>query len=287
MKHKIYVAGVFAMICLVSCSTSIEQERRITVTIEPQRYFAEQLAGDLFEFTTMVPPGLSPESYDPTPQQMTQLAHSRAYFAIGKIGFENVWLDRLKENNPQTLFFDNSEGIDWIVAESHEEHSGHHHSAEDPHIWISPHEVQIIIRNMYHALVQLDPENAAVYQSNYEKLTKEIDEIASQVEEYLNRAPVKSFVIYHPALTYLARDYGLKQYAIENEGKEPSPEQLKSLVDRIKREKIRTVFIQQEFDRKNAEIIARETGCRLEPIYTLSYQWKEEMVRIAKILADE
>ena len=85
----------------------------------------------------------------------------------------------------------------------------------------------------------------------------------------------------------MARDYGLTQYAIETEGKEPSPEQLRQLVDFAQKESIRTVFIQQEFDRKNAEIIARETGCRVAIINPLSYQWSEELIRIAKILSDE
>jgi zinc transport system substrate-binding protein len=88
-------------------------------------------------------------------------------------------------------------------------------------------------------------------------------------------------------LTYFAHDYGLTQYPMEIDGKEPTPEQMKKLVDVAGEKGIKTIFIQQEFDRKNAEIMARETGCRLVVINPLSYHWSEEMIRIAKSLCDE
>ncbi|GHV59860.1 zinc ABC transporter substrate-binding protein [Bacteroidia bacterium] len=274
---------------LVACSGQPIQENRIMVTIEPQRYFAEQLADSLFEIMTMVPVGSSPESYDPTPREMMQLAKSKAYFCIGHIGFENAWLHRLKSNHPQVRFFDNSKGIHWISGDHH-----HHdaidndsHSHIDPHTWPSPVEARMIAQNMFAALSKIDPKHTDTYRENLERLLLEIDETDQIVRSYLSHSSQKSFIIYHPALTYFARDYGLTQYAIETEGKEPSPEQLKQLVDLAKKESIRTVFIQQEFDRKNAEIIARETGCRLEVINPLSYHWREEIIRIAKILSDE
>jgi zinc transport system substrate-binding protein len=270
------------------------------VTIEPQRYFVEQLVDSLFEIVTLVPPGSSPESYDPTPREMMQLAHSKAYFCIGHIGFENAWLDRLKRNNPQVVFFDNGLGIDWIRGEHcHEAEEGDLHAHKDshsgidphahidPHTWPSPVEARIIVRNMAAALLEIDPEHADVYRRNLEKLLAEIDAVDRQVRALLAHSPQKAFIIYHPSLTYFARDYGLTQYAIETEGKEPSPMQLRLLVDLAKRNSIRTVFIQQEFDRKNAEIVARETGCRLEVIRPLAYDWGEEVVRIANILGNE
>jgi zinc transport system substrate-binding protein len=285
--HKYFICFFGAVLLFSACSTRTEQSNRITVTIEPQRYFAERLTDALFEIQTMVPPGTSPESYDPSPRQMAQLAESKAYFCIGHIGFENAWLDRLKQNNPRLLFFDNSQGIHFSLH-AHDENERHnHHDAIDPHTWTSPKEVRIIVQNMAEALVEIDPAHSAVYQRNLEKLLTEIDEVDKTIQEYLSRSTQKAFIIYHPALTYFAQDYGITQYAIEMDGKEPSPEQLKKLTDTAKAATIKTVFIQQEFDQKNAEIIARETGCRLVVINPLSYQWKEEMVRIAKILSDE
>ncbi|MCL1938493.1 MAG: zinc ABC transporter substrate-binding protein [Candidatus Azobacteroides sp.] len=273
---------------LFSCTGKVQQENRITVTIEPQRYFAEQLAHPFFEVVALVPPGTSPETYDPTPQQMAFLAKSKAYFCIGHIGFERAWLNKLKQTNPQLSFFDNSEGIEPIVSESPLHDSPNRlEEGIDPHTWTSPKQALKIAENMHKALAVIDAEHRSAYRENFEKLSREINATDQKVESYLRSSSQKAFIIYHPALTYFARDYGLIQYAIEAEGKEPSPEQLKHLVDRAKKENIRTVFVQQEFDQKNAEIIARETGCRLVEINPLSYRWSEEILRIAKALSDE
>jgi zinc transport system substrate-binding protein len=219
---------------------------------------------------------------------MMQVAQSKAYFCIGKIGFENAWLDRLKSNHPQVKFFDNSIGIDWISDEhGHEGASEADLHGQDPHTWPSPVEARIIVCNMADALREIDPEHGEVYERNLERLVEEIDAVDRQVRALLEKSSQRAFIIYHPSLTYFARDYGLRQYAIETEGKEPSPGQLRQLVDLAKRESIRTVFIQQEFDRKNAEILARETGCRLEVIRPLAYDWAGEVIRVAKILSDE
>jgi len=263
----------------IACSAPVKPDRRITVSIEPQRYFVDCLVDTLFDVQALVPPGSSPENYDPDPQQMAQLARSQAYFLIGNIGFETVWKTRLQANNPQVRFFDNSADVIPIADDAHGQ-------SADPHTWTSPKQARIIVQNMYQALLQLDSENQIHYRRNLEKLLAVIDTTDREVSDLLAQAPQKSFIIYHPALSYLARDYGLTQYAIEHDGKEPSPNHLKQLVDIAQAEHIRIIFIQEEFDRKNAEIIARETGCRLVTIQTLSYHWREEILRIARILSE-
>ena len=256
------------------------------VTIEPQRYFASQLADTLFDIETMVPSGTSPETYDPSPNQMVDLAHAKAYFCIGYIGFEQAWMDKLKANQPHVKFFDNSQGISLIKTDA-QTHERHHHGNVDPHIWSSPKEALMIVNNMYKALVEIDPVHEAIYTENLRKLAENITETDEKITNILKSSSQKAFVIYHPALSYFARDYGLTQFCIENDVKEPSPEQLKNLVETVKNLGVKTIFVQQEFDRKNAEAIARETGCKLVVINPLSYEWKEEMIRIAQALADE
>lgn len=285
MKNKFFliIIGCFSFF---SCIKTYQQENRITVTIEPQRYFASQLADTFFTVETMVPPGTSPETYDPSPVQMTALARSKAYFCIGHIGFEEAWMDKLIANHPQVRFFDNSKGVELIETGAHA-HGKRHHGKTDPHIWSSPREAQTIVKNMYKALLRIDPGHATVYTKNYRQLTAQIKETDEKIADILKTSSPKAFVIYHPALSYFARDYGLVQYCIENDGKEPSPEQLKDLVETVKNLQIGTVFVQQEFDLKNAEAIAHETGCKLVVINPLAYEWNEEMIRIAHALADE
>ena len=272
---------------LFSCSNKVQQENIITVTIEPQRYFAEQLADSLFRIECMVPAGTSPETYDPTPAQMAKLARSKAYFRIGHIGFEEVWIDKLKQNYPQMPFFDNSEGISLIASEHSHSVNHAHEQGIDPHTWSSPKAARRIVQNMYEALVKIDPENKSRYAGNLQQMLEQIDTLDEKVTQLLSNSSQKAFIIYHPALTYFARDYGLTQYSIEADGKEPSPELLKTLMETAKEKGIKTVFVQQEFDRKNAELVAKETGCRLITINPLSYDWEKEIVHIAQALSDE
>ena len=102
------------------------------MTIEPQRYFAEKIAGDKFKINCVVPAGQSPETYDPTPQQMVQVGKSQGYLRIGSIGFEQAWMDNIRNNNPGLKVFDLSEGIDLLKSpEEEEEHDHHHHHHAD------------------------------------------------------------------------------------------------------------------------------------------------------------
>ncbi|WP_294469722.1 metal ABC transporter solute-binding protein, Zn/Mn family [uncultured Bacteroides sp.] len=268
----------------------------ITVTIEPQRYFTEAIAGDKFTVVSMVPKGSSPETYDPIPQQLVSLGDSKAYFRIGFIGFEQTWMDRLMNNTPHIQVFDTSKGVDLILNEdehnhSHDGHSqegnndGAHNHAVEPHIWNSTTNALILAGNTYKALSQLDKANESYYMSRYDSLCQHIQATDSLIRQELSSPEAsKSFMIYHPALTYFARDYGLHQISIEEGGKEPSPAHLKELIDLCKAEDVRVIFVQPEFDKRNAETIAQQTGTKVVPINPLSYDWQEEMLNVAKAL---
>lgn len=289
MKY-ISLFSLLLAVVLIGCQREpVSADKRvITVTIEPQRFFTEQLAGDKFTIRCMVSDGNSPETYDPTPQQLVGLAQSEAYFRIGLIGFELSWMDKLKANAPQMKVFDVSEGVDFISdeAHSHEARDGHAVGA-DPHIWNSPANARIIARNMCRALCQLDSANQNFFQARLDSLELLINHTDSLVRALLSDVPGRSFVIYHPALTYYAHDYGLRQYCIEDHGKEPSPAHLQQLIDFCRKEKIRVVFVQKEFDSRNAELIAREIGARVVTINPLNYHWDDELIRITKILTEQ
>lgn len=282
---------LLAIVGLSACQGKKEGgTRTISVTIEPQRYFAEKIAGDLFQINCVTPAGQSPETYDPTPQQMVQISQSQAYFRIGEIGFEQAWMKNLQSQNPDMVVFDLSEGMELIKneEEAHEEgeaHHHHHHGSVDPHIWTSISGARVIAQNTCQAFIKLDPENQEVYRAGYQRLIEEIDSTEAEMKQLLQPLAGTAFIIYHPALTYFAREFGLKQLCIELDGKEPSPAQLKQLLETATQSGAKVVFVQQEFDQKNAELIAKETGCRLVTINPLSYNWHDEMIRLATILA--
>lgn len=287
MKKGLIMLSLLVGICFTACTNKGKHDKRvITVTIEPHRYFVEQIAGDKFSVVSMVPKGSSPESYDPTPAQLVSLGESEAYFRIGFIGFEQVWFDRLTDNAPHMLIFDSSVGVKLISDTHHHTHGDDHKHAAggvDPHIWNSTINAQIIAENACRALCYLDKENENYYIQRYKNLKQEIKAVDDTLRTILKGAD-RSFMIYHPALAYFARDYGLHQICIEEGGKEPSPAHLKELIQTCKNEGVRVIFVQQEFDMSNAELVAKETGCKIVRINPLSFDWKGEMIRIAQAL---
>ena len=271
MKYTGIYILLTVLLLLAACTGKLTEGKVVTVTIEPQRFFAERIAGDKFVVHCVVPSGQSPETYDPTPKQMVQIGQSEAYLQIGYIGFEQVWMQKIRENNPDLKIFDVSKGMQFVKEteegehrhEGHEADDGHHHhhaGGIDPHIWSSIEGARVVAWNTLNAFIELDKENTEYYWKNYNDLLAEIDKTEAEIKRLLDPLNDRTFIIYHPALTYFAAEFELVQLCIEMDGKEPSPAQLKQLVMTARENHAKVVFIQQEFDQKNAELIAKETG---------------------------
>ena len=283
---------LLAIALLAGCSNIKDSREKpiITVTIEPLRYFTEAIAGDKFKVISMVPAGTSPETYDPTPLQMVSLSHSKAYMQIGYIGFELVNIDKLKANTPNLKYFDTSDGIELIHNQysPHKHnihHHGHIHGLIDPHIWNSTKNAEVITKNLCKALCEIDSTNFEYYTNRCDSMLKVIEETDKEIRKTLAKAN-KSFLIYHPALTYFAQEYNLKQICIEKDGKEPSPSHLKELINECKESDTKIIFMQKEFNTSNALIIAEELKASIIEINPLNYDWRNEMLKIAKSLKE-
>ena len=282
MKKLIYILTLFI---LSACGNTTQKSEKpiLTVTLEPLRYFTEAIAGNNYEVVSMVPKGSSPESYDPTPQQLVNLSKSQAYFRIGYIGFEQAWMKKLEANCPNMKVYDTSKGIDLIHDKGHWHGDHFHEGGVEPHVWNSTQNALIIADNIYQALCELDSTHQEDYRKRLDVLKQTIRQTDANVRTLLEKAD-STFLIYHPALSYFARDYGLKQVSIEEGGKEPSPAQLKTLIETCRNENVHTIFVQQEFDQRNAQLIANELGVNIVSINPLSYDWVKEMIRIAEAL---
>ena len=276
------------LLALSSCRNAEKNDKpTITVTIEPLRYFTEAIAGDKFNVVSIVPEGSSPETYDPTPQQMVNLNKSIAYLRIGYIGFEQSWISKLQENFPELSFYDTSAGVNLIHQQCSHSHGNngeekHAHGIE-PHIWNSTENAKIIANNICNALEEIDNRNSDYYQHKLDSITEIIERTDNEIRNIISGAE-KTFLIYHPALTYFARDYGLEQISIEEGGKEPSPAHLQSLIKLCREKNAKVIFVQQEIDMRNAETIAKELGVKVIPVNPLNYNWTEEMTNTAKAL---
>ena len=276
MNKNIGFFTVLTALLIAACTGGSPSDKRIiTVTIEPLRYFTEQIAGDKFTVKTMVPRGGNPETYEPTARQMVDLSASDLYIKVGNIGFERTWMKRLEANAPHTIIINSSDGI------TSPDNSMYIH---DPHTWMSTANAMYIARNIYKALAEIDSKDSLYFKKNLERLMGKIETVDTQIREEITKDKSTTFLIYHPALTYFAQEYGLRQLSIEEHGREPSAVQLKQVINTARQNHVKIIFIQREFDSRNTDIVARSTGAEKVEINPLSYDWDKEMVKIAQSL---
>ena len=246
----------------------------VTVTISPYKYFVDQIAKGKVDVNVMVSNGNNPETYEPYAQQMMELSKSALYLKVGSIGFEQTWMKKLQDNAPDMKVIDTSVGIKPAKTPG---------GNIDPHVWMSCSNARIIASNILKALSELEPKNKAFFEKNYLSLLSIIDKRDSIIKEGFNKNPdlVRKFVIYHPILTYFARDYQLEQLAIEEEGREPSAAQLKSLIERARKEKIKFCLIQAEFANRNTTTFINESHTKPMDINPLEGDWNWAMQEAA------
>ena len=246
----------------------------VTVTISPYKYFVDQIAKGKVDVNVMVSNGNNPETYEPYAQQMMELSKSALYLKVGSIGFEQTWMKKLQDNAPDMKVIDTSVGIKPAKTPG---------GNIDPHVWMSCSNARIIASNILKALCELEPKNKAFFEKNYQSLLSIIDKRDSTIKESFKKDPdlVRKFVIYHPILTYFARDYQLEQLAIEEEGREPSASQLKSLIERARKEKIKFCLIQVEFANRNTTTFINESHTKAMNINPLQGDWNRAMQEAA------
>lgn len=264
-----YVVLMITAGTLFSCSSAKnDNANKITVSIEPLRYLTEQIVGDRFEVVTMVPKGSSPETYEPTARQMADLSESILYIKVGELGFERTWMPRLTSNAPHITVVNSSEGIT-------------SHIGDDPHSWMSARNAIIMAHNIYEAVKRIDVKDSVFFRQRLDSLCNVIHATDKYIRQTTAQAHCKSFIIYHPALTYFASDYGLEQLALEEHGREPSAAELEQIISTARAKGVKTMFIQREFANRNVDIITNTIGARKVEINPLGYDWNKEMRRIA------
>lgn len=270
-----YIIIILVLLALTGCNDTLNHKRTITVSIEPLRFFTEEIAGDKFNVNTMVPEGMSPETYEPTAQQMIKLAQSDMFIKVGGIGFEVAWMKRMEANAPHTLIIDSSEGIEALKTLN---------GTDDPHTWMSAANAMIIAKNICEALISVDQQDSTYFRQRLEKLNEKIQNTDLEVRKYITKDISKTFLIYHPILTYYARDYQLTQIPIEEEGREPGSAQITNVIKKAKDNHVKVLFVQKQFNVRNTRVVAESVGAKTIEINPLNYNWCKEMVNVAKKL---
>ena len=291
MFRNIFILFILlAAASVVSCKHKPAESTKIqlTVSIIPQKYLAEFIAGDKFDVQAMLPPGSNHETYEPAPRDMEKISKSKLYLALGSLDFELTWLDRLKASNPEMKVINTSEGIKMLGGHIHE---GENKSLQkghgiDPHTWLSPACMKIQAANICKALSAIDEANSTYYQKNLAKFINLADSVDRVIRENLKGGKNEFIIIFHPALAYFCRDYGLTQISIEQDGKEPSPAYMAELVEIAKKKGIKSIFISKEFDTRNAEAIAHEIDGHVVAFDIMSENWPKNLIQLARLIAE-
>lgn len=288
-SNQILLYCILFAVFFLACKEGKDNNRIVSVSILPQKYFTERIAGDCLQVNVMIPPGMNPATCDLSTGQLKKLYDSDLYFAIGHLPFEVTHLYPVLKEHPDIQLINHSTDVSMLAGCCNHAHShdSQHQENVDPHIWLSPHIAQQMIDTIYQVLSKKYPEYRTNFSANYAQLSAEIDTIAHKAEEILSQKQGHVFLIYHPALTYLASEYHIEQISIENEGKEPNPSHLKSIIDLAKKKNVRIVFIQNQFDENNARSIAKEIDGEVIPINPLAENWTKEMHRLLDLLKEK
>jgi zinc transport system substrate-binding protein len=265
---SIAIIIIITAFSITSCTSEDESNGGIgaVVTIPPQAEFVRQVGGEKVDVTIMVPGGASPHIYSPTPRQMTDVAEAEIYAKVGSgIAFELAWMDKITEQNREMLIVDCSGGIilqEKIGDHDHQDEGGGHEEL-DPHIWVSPLNAIIMVRNIYDGLVQIDPDSKAYYERNMNAYINELEDLDRDIRDSFPDEGDRLFMVYHPSLGYFAREYDLTMLSIEEEGKEPTAAGLTDLIQKAEDHNIKTIFTSPQFNQQSAEAIARQIGAKV------------------------
>lgn len=245
----------------------------VLVTVAPQAEMVERIAGNLVQVEVLVPPDADPHTFEPTVQQMRTVAHASLYFLVGHpaLEFEAVWRERLAAEGRQLRFVEGSSGFDV--------------SDPDPHIWLSPRAARAMARNLAAGLGEMLPEAKPRIDAGLLRFLGEVDVLDSEIRGIVAQSGNRTFLVYHAAWGWFARDYGLEQIAIERGHVHPGPAHVAELIDRAKRESIRVVFVQPQVGAAQAQAFADEIGGRVVRVDPLARNWFDNLRYAARAFA--
>lgn len=258
----------------------------VAVSIVPLEGFVNKIAGDFVDVVTMIPPGFSPENYQPTIQQMTKLSDSKVYFSIGVQADETSIVPKLKTYNKNIELVPLDKEVSKVYKdrffdeEDNEEH--HEHTGRDPHIWMSPKRSIVMINKIKEELIKIDSKNKLIYEKNANNFIKELEDIDEEIKDTLKNKEKQTFIIFHPSMGYFADDYNLNMLAIEESGKNATVKRLQNVIDIAREKDIKVILYQEEFDSSQAETIAKEINGRTIEIAPLDISYIESLKSILR-----
>ena len=261
----------------------------VAVSILPQAYFVERIAGSRVKPLVLVGPGQSPHAYEPTPAQMASLSSAPLWLSIG-VDFEKALKPKIASLYPKLTIVDTTAGIKYRQLESHthdgeEAKAGHaEESGSDQHVWLGRQAGIAMAGNIRDALSLYDPAGSATYSKNHDAFVKDINAAFDSLKTMLAPLEGKPVFVYHPSFGYFFDEFGIEQEAVETGGKEPTQKTLAGLIEEARADGAKVIFVQAQFPVSAAQAVAKAIGGVVEPIDALAPDWLDNIKRIGMAL---
>ncbi|HOG27207.1 MAG TPA: metal ABC transporter substrate-binding protein [Candidatus Cloacimonas sp.] len=274
MKYIRWILLV-ALLFTLSCKKQEVSQKKplLLATIHPYELILQQLAGDEFEVSCIIPVNASPHTWSPNPADLKNINLAALILANG-LGLEGNLEKNLAER--KDVYLEAAVLLKDIIPLSNkeltpeenpplEENEHHHQHSQDPHLWTSPAMMIRLVGFLEKELSVRFPNSSFVFKRNARQMQEELekvkDKIAHEREQYSN--PV--IVTYHNAFHYFLQEFGIEElgFVQESPGKEPTPKELSLLGNIIKEHQVKAIFLEPQMDRKAGETLAQEFNLKL------------------------
>ncbi|MDD4844234.1 MAG: zinc ABC transporter substrate-binding protein [Anaerotignum sp.] len=252
----------------------------VAVSIVPEETFVKAVCGDMADVVVMVPPGSSPGNYEPTPKEMEQFSNAQLYFSIGVPTEEANIMPKATEIEGMKIV-----SLQDAVSQVYPDREIAP-GERDPHIWLSPKRAIVMVQAIAGEMAEIDPANKAQYDENAQAYIEQLEDLDGEIQTALEGVQNKKFIVFHPAFGYLADDYGLQMYALEEDGKEATPQSLQDMIDLAKQENIKAIFYQAEISSTQAEAFAEEIGGKTVQLAPLAANYIENLKNMAEVMSE-
>ena len=249
----------------------------VVVSLGPEVEWVKAVGGSKVDVTLMVPEGSDPHTYEPRPNQLSQVSNAQIYVMMGSsVEFENNYMDKIRETNPNLIVVNASKGVK-LIPNSAENES----DTVDPHVWADPKNAKIMVNNIYNGLVEVDPSDKDYFTKNRDAYLQELDELDKNTTKLLKDKNNSYILVLHPAFGYMARDYNITEIGAMINDEEPSPQRIAMMINTAKEYNITTVYNEPQYDPKFMESIASQIGGKVVTVNDLGENYLQNMANIA------
>ncbi|MCX6771834.1 MAG: metal ABC transporter substrate-binding protein [Candidatus Micrarchaeota archaeon] len=267
----------FALLFSGCASQPSQQSGKLQVVASfyPMYDFAKNVGGDRVEVTSLIPTGVEPHDFEPTPSDIKTLSSARVLVLNGVI--EDSWAPKLLGgiDNPNLTVVDASKGVQLVASEDADM------PGNDPHIWLDPVDAKIQVANIRDALEKADPAGKGYYEANANAYMAKLDKLDAEFRATMATCRKKNMIITHATLAYFCKEYGCNQVPVEgvNAEGEPTPAVVAAIVEQARAKNITVVFVEKLYSPKVAQTIASEIGGNVAVFNTLHGLTPEEQQR--------